>query len=324
MEQLDLSIIVPVYNMEKYLHKCIDSLINQKAVEYTYEIICINDGSTDSSLNILKEYKKKNNELIKIINIENGGVSNARNVGMKNSLGKLITFVDSDDWVDDNLVKLSVENMKDKNVDLIVFDSFYVNDKEILHQEHVDGTIFNTENHACGKVFRREIVEKYDIQFPIDLTIGEDMVFTFSYISVMDSFKHIKKGIYYYRQDRQNSSMNLVVNTKYKEVFKACEYIYFFTEKNKVLKYKYQEIEYVFIKNLIVRNTIKVIKNNSISKIKKELEYQFKILNKYFKCWKKNKYLLSDIDNYFKNKLGKKYVNVLEDLESNSISFYYR
>lgn len=323
MKEIDLSIIVPVYNMEKYLNKCIDSLINQKKTAYTYEILCVNDGSTDSSLSILNEYESLNNGLVKVINIENGGVSNARNVGIENALGKLITFVDSDDWVDENLVELSVENMKNNDIDLIIFDSYYVNDKEVLHKESVKGTVFNTENHACSKVFKMEIIKKYNIGFPSDLTIGEDMVFTFSYISAIDKFKHIDKAMYYYRQNRDDSSMNLAVNTKYKEVFKACEYIYSFAEKNKMLKNKQSGIEYLFIKNLIVRNTVKVIKNNKINKINSELKKQYNILNEYFGNWNKNIFLLEDNDNYFKNKLGRKYMKVLQSLENNNINFMY-
>ena len=98
---MKISVIVPVYNSEKYIEKCIESIINQ-----TYrniEIIFINDGSTDESLNIIHKYKKLDNR-IKVINQSNSGVSAARNKGIKNSIGDYITFVDSDDHIDSKMI----------------------------------------------------------------------------------------------------------------------------------------------------------------------------------------------------------------------------
>ena len=97
LNNMKISIIVPVYNVEKYLERCLDSLINQTLKDI--EIICINDGSTDNSSEILKEYAKKDSRII-IINQNNQGISVARNNGMNKAKGKYIGFVDSDDWVD--------------------------------------------------------------------------------------------------------------------------------------------------------------------------------------------------------------------------------
>ena len=101
MEDL-ISVIVPVYNVEKYLNKCIDSIINQ-----TYknlEIILVDDGSQDSSGKICDEYTKKDNR-IKVIHKENGGVSSARNIGLNNATGEWIAFIDADDWVDEEYLQ---------------------------------------------------------------------------------------------------------------------------------------------------------------------------------------------------------------------------
>ena len=97
MEKVMISVIVPVYNVENYLGKCLDSLINQTYKDI--EIICINDGSTDNSLNILREYEQMDSRII-IIDQKNGGLSNARNIGLKEAAGEYIMFVDSDDWID--------------------------------------------------------------------------------------------------------------------------------------------------------------------------------------------------------------------------------
>ena len=102
MKELDLSIIIPVYNVQNYLKKCINSIINQK-ITYNYEVILIDDGSEDESGTICDEYSQKYN-FIKTIHKTNEGVSSARNVGLKNSCGRYILFIDSDDTLIDNVI----------------------------------------------------------------------------------------------------------------------------------------------------------------------------------------------------------------------------
>ena len=120
MEEYKLSVIVPVYNAEKKLSKCIESITNQ-----TYknlEIILIDDGSTDNSLKICTDYKEKDNR-IKVIHCENGGVSKARNIGLKNCTGDLVTFIDSDDFIDVNTYEKCINIFNDYNVDSVRFNA---------------------------------------------------------------------------------------------------------------------------------------------------------------------------------------------------------
>ncbi len=124
-----VSIIVPVYNVENYLNRCLDSLINQSFDDI--EIICINDGSTDRSLEILKDYEKKDNR-VKIINKENSGVSNCRNKGIKVSNGEYIVFVDSDDWIDIDTYEIMMDNIIKYNADIAVSNINYVYDDRYL------------------------------------------------------------------------------------------------------------------------------------------------------------------------------------------------
>ena len=114
----ELSVIVPVYNCEKYLPACLDSLINQ-----TYndtEIICVNDGSKDNSLTILKDYENKDKR-IKVIDKPNGGVSSARNTGILASRGNYVTFIDSDDYLDLDLYEKCMQKIKSENADVLAF-----------------------------------------------------------------------------------------------------------------------------------------------------------------------------------------------------------
>ena len=111
-----ITIILPVYNVEKYLPQCLDSIINQTFKDF--ECICVNDGSTDSSLSILQEYASRDNR-IKIINQKNGGSSVARNTGIKNVNTKYITFIDSDDWIAENYLEILYNKIEETNADIV-------------------------------------------------------------------------------------------------------------------------------------------------------------------------------------------------------------
>lgn len=170
MEEL-ISVIVPVYNVEKYIDKCINSIINQ-----TYknlEIILVDDGSPDNCGNICDEYSKKDNRII-VIHKENGGVSSARNIGIKNAKGKWITFVDSDDWIENDYVeKLSKIGIQNKaEVVLCGYNRIYNNDKQPINAigEIKDYNsyeyLIKTLNPQTGfgfchmKLIKKEIIER--------------------------------------------------------------------------------------------------------------------------------------------------------------------
>jgi len=194
-----VSIIVPVYNAQKYLDKCIKSIINQ-----TYrncEIILINDGSTDNSLNICMEYEKKHSNIM-IINQENGGPSIARNNGIKNASGKYLVFVDSDDEIQNNMIEKMVANLEKNQVDLVVAGVkkiFYKNSqiaqiKEIKYQKTLLNDfdeivnyfwpIFdkNGFNALWNKIYKLDIIKKNNIRLDNSLNMGEDYLFNLNYI----------------------------------------------------------------------------------------------------------------------------------------------
>lgn len=116
-DKILISVVVPIYNVEKYLNKCVDSLLNQ---DYTnLEIILVDDGSTDNSSKIADEYKEKNKN-IKVIHKENGGLSSARNTGLKEAIGKYIIFIDSDDWIDTKMISTLFNLIKENDADISI------------------------------------------------------------------------------------------------------------------------------------------------------------------------------------------------------------
>ncbi|TPN89144.1 glycosyltransferase family 2 protein [Aquimarina algicola] len=196
-----ISVIVPIYNSEKYLSRCIKSICDQ-----TYnniEIILVNDGSKDTSLSICKEYKA-NNDRIKVIDIPNGGVSNARNTGLAVAKGEYIQFIDSDDYVAANYIERLLSVLEKQNAQLAVcsIESFDSNGN-MFDKWSVDHKEFDIENPnrdlfleliqkfllfgPVNKLYFRNIIEEHDIKFDTSLSYGEDLLFNFEYL------KHVKK-----------------------------------------------------------------------------------------------------------------------------------
>lgn len=149
---MKVSIIIPVYNVEKYLEKCLDSAVRQTLKDV--EIICINDGSIDSSEEILNNYKK-NYSNIKVVKQENKGVSGARNCGLNIAKGEYIYFLDSDDYIDVQAMEICYKESKKNNLDIITFDAECFVDDEYNNNEHNDIT---SENYDRTKILNSKVM----------------------------------------------------------------------------------------------------------------------------------------------------------------------
>ena len=146
-----LSVIVPVYNVEKYLERCLKSILNQ-----TYEnmeILLIDDGSTDTSLKICNEYAKKDKR-IRVIHQENKGLSATRNVGLDNMKGDYVSFVDSDDWINPNIYDLAIKNMEKSNADVLDFGC-----KKVMQYENMEKG--KVDSYSIREYRNDEILERY-------------------------------------------------------------------------------------------------------------------------------------------------------------------
>jgi len=154
---MKLSIIVPVYNVAQYLPKCLDSLLNQDIDKEDYEIIVVNDGSSDNSSEIAQDYANQHSN-ITLINQENQGLSGARNTGIRVAKGKFIQFVDSDDYLEPNVEKALVEKMEKENLDILRFNYQNVNEKYEVFEPNKSGKPFvdYTDNICDGITFLNE------------------------------------------------------------------------------------------------------------------------------------------------------------------------
>ena len=198
-----VSIIMPIYNTEDYLAEALDSVIKQ-----TYkniEIICINDGSADNSLQILEEYAEKDNR-IRIHSQENKGLPATKNVGVSLAQGKFVTFVDSDDTISSNTIETSVKIAEETNCDIVVN---YLN----LTNSYINKNSVKRPWLGAPQPFmKKEVFEKYSISYDEDLTTGEDIIFGHKLLALTDKVALNSESFYFYRvregqmTDRKNDS----------------------------------------------------------------------------------------------------------------------
>ena len=207
-----VSIIIPVYNTEKYLKQCLDSVICQTLEDI--EIICIDDCSTDSSLQILREYSQRDTRVKVFQNSMNQGLSYTRNIGIDNACGEYIQFVDSDDWVEPDTAEVLYRIAADNQLDLLRF--LKKNQDKTLFGESVANQVFPSgvdllEKLFCQRYFgigpwllflSRRFVEKCCLRFDPKLTYAEDMLFSFQSMTMAErcmcineqKYKYIKRG----------------------------------------------------------------------------------------------------------------------------------
>ena len=278
-----ISIIIPVYNAEKYLRDCLDSVISQ-----TYkniEILCINDGSKDGSLQVLNEYAKKDNRII-VIDQENKGPASARNAGLKKVSGEYVMFLDADDSYEPTICHELLNTLIKEDVDVVMcntngcdtnYGTYYFclpkGKHEVGYDEKVDTNVF-----LWNKIFKKSLIDKYQITFP-DGHKSEDDYFISAYMSIAKTIYYLdKKLINHYA--REGSVMDLYRNDiKYKDL----------SDRIFILSKLY---EFLVKCNLFEKNTD---------------TYKFLLYNQLFYSWK-------NVPNIWLNKFFDDWSNFLEKL----------
>lgn len=272
----EISVIVPVHNVEKYLAYCLDSILAQTFTDF--EVICVNDGSTDSSQYILEKYALWDKR-IKIINQENQGVAAARNAGLKHAYGKYIAFVDSDDWVSQVMLERLYNNAQKHNSDFVYCNVLYFNNNSTSFkaqeptmenfEKEFEGKIFNEEmlspdffsaipcnGCACNKLYDKEFLIKNEICFTEGLIFEGVPFFAQAYLKAKTiSFE--KDFMYFYRAEKDESS-TIKDDEKLFDIFSALELTSLIFQKHgKWEKYKTFLLLY---RIRILLNDLKIIK----------------------------------------------------------------
>lgn len=285
---MKISIIIPVYNTEKYLTECLDSLINQTYKDL--ELIIINDGSTDNSMNIIKKYQKKYDN-IKVFEQENSGQSVARNVGLKYATGDYIMFVDSDDYIELDMVeKMLLPFKKSKNLDLTFCDYYLKNNDELVKDyiiKHNDisekKALILSAPSPCLKVFKKSFLKNFS--FPEHI-IYEDLAAMPVLLTSANRIHHVKEHLYYYRQHGDSTTRNTKFNIKKMDILKASQVLLDRYKDTGNEEYK-QEIDYLIIEHLVLMGGLRFARYpNPIEKLKQITKFvesnSINILDNYY------------------------------------------
>lgn len=252
------SIVIPIYNADEYLSECLESITAQS--RNNYELLLINDGSTDNTLSIITEFAKKRKN-VKIINQTNAGVSAARNTGIRNATGKYLLFVDADDHLNDRDTLKYLEAVADK-ADSVFFDFTTgkrrtSNEETRLYSEKDTLAAFlfrfikNEQlNPPWNKLYKRKIVIENNLYFADDIKIGEDLLFNINYLRHCNSLYFLAKPLYFYRTDNDNSATKKYMPNKYYELMKVNDALtsWAATYDNKRLD---DVVKYIRVKNIL-------------------------------------------------------------------------
>lgn len=283
-----VSVIVPIYNVEKYLEKCINSLLSQTLEDI--QIILVNDGSKDNSGNIAREYEKNNKNRIIYIEKENGGLSDARNYGLKYATGDFIAFLDSDDYIEKNAYEEMYNKAIEENADYVECDFIwefpnkirvdkqhpYKNKKEMLSFVRVV---------AWNKLIKRQLITDNNLEFPKGLRY-EDVEFTYKLIPFINKFAYVDKPFIHYVQ-REGSIAN-VQNERTAEIFTVLDNVIEFYKKNNIYEVYRDELEYNYARYLLCSSLKRMCKIKDKTIRKKLLTESWERLNLNFPNWKEN------------------------------------
>lgn len=322
-----ISIIIPVYNVEKYIHTSIESVLNQ-----TYsnlEIILVDDGTKDNCGKICDEYKKKDNR-IKVIHQENMGLAEARNSGMKIATGKYIMFLDSDDFYEKNSCEVLYNEITKRDADFVIgnyihvdtegnkwenplFDAkIYTNFK--LSIRDYQKSFFVMNSVVWNKIYKREFIEKMNLKF-IKGTLAEDAIFsTFCYVHSSNAY-FINDIVYNYRQNAANSTISTTCTKKYFEKIDEAYKLIFenFETTNNIGFYRY------FYARIMPYLLCKIIDSEALETDEEKIDV-IKMLKWFFKQKEEyDVYVVNEMLNEIVNNiLEENYENALKKIEEAS------
>ncbi|MYZ78569.1 glycosyltransferase family 2 protein [Ligilactobacillus salivarius] len=288
-----ISIIVPIYNVEKYLKRSLDSLVNQTLEDI--EIILVDDGSTDNSHKIAEDYKENYSNVL-LVTKENGGLSDARNFGLQYASGEYIAFIDSDDYVESQMFE-RMYNLSENGRKKIIESNFLwkfpdKNVKDVvkkynsLNEYLVKGRVV-----AWNKIYKKSWLDTLDFKFPVG-RLYEDQDFFFKMVANLQNIEEIAVddhiGVHYVQR---SNSISYNKSTRIRDIFWIYNDIIEYYRVHKVTCYK-DEMEYRFTRNLLGNVLIRKVLKQKDRKLKRELLSEIKsYIDTNFPNWKRNKYL---------------------------------
>lgn len=257
---MKVSVIVPVYNVEPYLRKCLDSLVEQTLDDM--EILVINDGSPDRSQEIIDEYVKKYPERVFGYEKENGGQGSARNMALEFARGEFIGFVDSDDWVDHTMFETMYKKAISENADVVICNTIdQYADHEVFHRQSDVGKMRKCGS-VCNKIFRRSLIG--DVRFPAGLWY-EDLCFGIKLLMQTDHVSYCEEH-FYHAFNRPVSTMNNNNARKNLDMLKVMDEIVVFAKEKGLYEQLSYDLEYMTIEHILITSINRVAEQKNSEK----------------------------------------------------------
>ncbi|MBE4907233.1 glycosyltransferase family 2 protein [Bacillus luteolus] len=317
-----LSVVIPIYNVEDYIEECLQTIVGSLNGFVNVQIILVNDGSKDRSGEIAQKYAKEQ-PTFHYVSKENGGLSDARNYGLKFVKYEYVTFIDSDDYITE-FYFTEVFRALSKHPDLIIFDWMDIGDdgyrNRVKGMEFSD-SLWTVQPSAWNKVYKTSLFT--EVIFPKG-KIYEDVGTIYKLLWYVKDYLYINKPLYMYRKNRAGSILT-TISPKINDIYDALEDTYsFYKEKDALTKENVEGLCYQYVKILLWSNMyrqLKFYKFNFIGFYKKMKETR-KLVYKYFNSWRLNSILLRN-STYFTNRFGENYISRLDKVGGGYFSTAY-
>ena len=288
---IKVSIIVPFYNVENYIEKCLQSLVNQTLEDV--EIILVNDGSQDGTKEIAKQFVEKYPNKIMYLEKENGGLSDARNYAIPYAKGEYIAFLDSDDYVEANMYEEMYNKAKEENLDYVECDFLWEYPDKSLESKgkqysNKKEMFIYTRVVAWNKLIKRKIVQENHLEFPRGYRY-EDVEFFYKLLPLIHNYGIVQKPFIHYVQ-RVNSISN-VQNTRTKEIIDVLGHVIDYYKRNQLFDEYKEEIEYTYTRYILCSSMLRMVMIENRKERKEIINLAWKSLNTQFTNWKENIYL---------------------------------
>lgn len=318
-----LSVIIPCYNVEDYVGKCIESVLDNKIKDI--EIILVNDGSKDNTLDIIKKYEKEHKE-IKVIDQKNGGLSDARNTGLSVATGKYVTFLDSDDYVDSNMYVSMLEKAEENDFDLVccgvkwLYPTYEVNssagfDNDLLTKDEVKSEMYRIYPGACNKIYKRSTIG--DLRFKKGVWY-EDVEFTYRYLANVNSIGLVPEYYYYYMQ--REGSITYTYNEKLFDLIDNLNSVVKYYEDNNLMDEYSDEIEYTYVRYLYATFVKRLAKMKDKKRFNEGVKSVIKCVKEKFPNYKKNKYMKMGMKGKYLKHFNMFIANIVYFVEKNKMN----
>lgn len=297
-KKISVSVIVPVYKVEKYLGKCLDSLLNQTLKDI--QIIVVNDGSPDNSQKIIDEYCKEYGDRITALKKENGGLSDARNFGMDHIKGEYYTFLDSDDWVEKDAYEKMYKKAISGNFDMVVCDTNFIYPDRIdrvdsgvksdaASHEEVKKNYTDIFPAAWNKIFKKKLADT-GIRFTKGVWY-EDVEYIYKLLPHVENIGTVKKPFIQYLQ-RENS-ITYTFNEKIFDIMSNFDRVIAYYKENGLYEKYKKELEYCYVRYAYATLIRRIAKIGDIAVFKKSIVFAQAHVKKQFKHYRYNRHIYS-------------------------------